>query len=157
MSRANTRQRIKQFLAAHTTLTLATVSDDGFPQAAPLFFAETDDLALIFISERKVRHSQNIARNNRVAAAIYTDGQAWSSIRGVQLEGTCVALAGRAAHHARNVYRRKFPFIQQNQILRLMLNRVTVYQITPTWFRLVDNTRGFGHKKELWPAAGRED
>jgi len=54
VSQTSTKQRIKQFLADHTTLTLATISADGHPQAAPLFFAETDDLSLIFISEQKV-------------------------------------------------------------------------------------------------------
>ena len=60
--------RLREFLAEQTTLTLATVAEDGRPQAAPLFYAETDDLALIFISEKKARHSQNIARQKRVAS-----------------------------------------------------------------------------------------
>ncbi|HXV41649.1 MAG TPA: pyridoxamine 5'-phosphate oxidase family protein, partial [Anaerolineae bacterium] len=76
--------RIKQFLAAHTTLTLATLAEDGRPQAAPLFYAETDDLSLIFISEQKVRHSQNVTRDSRIAATIYADGQQWQAIRGLQ-------------------------------------------------------------------------
>ena len=31
-----------------------------------------------------------------------------------------------------------------------MLNTVAFYQITPTWIRLIDNSRGFGHKEEIW-------
>ena len=150
MSQQATRQRIKQFLADHTTLTLATVSADGRPQAAPLFFAETDDLALIFISEQKVRHSKNIAANNIVAATIYADGQQWQTIRGLQIEGTCSPLAGQAVKTARDIYLRKFPFIQQNKLLLVMLNTVAFYQITPGWIRLINNSQGFGHKEEIW-------
>ncbi len=143
-----TKQRIKQFLAEHTTLTLATVAEDGHPQAAPLFYAAMDDLSLIFISERKVRHSQNITREQRVAITRGADGQQWSEIRGVQLEGTCVVLAGQAARSARLVYLNKYPFIQKNKFLKLMLNTVTFYKIIPTWIRLIDNSQGFGHKEE---------
>lgn len=149
MSQNSTKQRIKQFLADHTTLTLATVSTDGHPQAAPLFFAETDELSLIFISEQKVRHSKNIDDNNIVAATIYADGQQWQSIRGLQIEGNCSPLSGQAAKTAKDIYLRKFPFIQQNKVLLIMLNTVTFYQITPTWIRLIDNSCGFGHKEEI--------
>ncbi|MEW5959348.1 MAG: pyridoxamine 5'-phosphate oxidase family protein [Chloroflexota bacterium] len=143
------RTRLKQFLAEHTTLTLATVAEDGRPQAAPLFFAEMDDLSLVFISENKVRHSQNITRDRRIAAAIYADRQPWPSIRGLQLEGSCTKLSGAAAQAARQVYLTKYPFIGKNLLLAAMLDRVNFYKITPAWFRLIDNTQGFGHKEEL--------
>lgn len=143
------KTRIKQFLAGHTTLSLATATEDGQPQAAPLFFAEMDDLSLIFISEQKVRHSQNIARDGRVAAAIYADGQAWESIQGLQIEGVCRALSGPAAEAARSVYLAKYPFIEENKFLAGMLNKVTFYRIWPAWIRLIDNSQGFGHKEEI--------
>ncbi len=144
-----TRTRIKEFLAAHTTLTLATVAEDGRPQAASLFFAETDDLSLVFISEQKTRHSQNVKRDRRVAATIYADGQEWQSIQGLQLEGICSALAGEEVRSARSVYLAKHPFIAKNKFLAVMLKMVTFYQITPTWLCLIDNSQGFGHKEEL--------
>lgn len=140
--------RLKQFLAAHTTLTLATLAEDGRPQAAPIFYAETDDMSLIFISEPKVRHSRNVARDGRVAAAIYADGQQWQTIRGVQLEGICTALSGEAAAAAQAVYLAKYPFIAADSMLAGLLPRVTFYKISSTWLRLIDNSRGFGYKEE---------
>ncbi|GIK42320.1 MAG: hypothetical protein BroJett011_61530 [Chloroflexota bacterium] len=142
------RTRLKQFLAAHTTLTLATLAEDGRPQAAPLFYAEMDDLSLIFISERRVRHSQNVARDQRVAAAVYADGQQWQTIRGVQLEGVCTALAGQAARAAQAVYLAKYPFITTDLLLARLFQKVTFYKISPTWLRFIDNSRGFGYKEE---------
>jgi hypothetical protein len=146
---AELKARFKQFLAAHTTLTLATLADDGRPQAAPLFFAEMDDLSLIFISEQRVRHSQNVARDGRIAATIYVDGQQWQQIQGIQLEGSCAALSGAEAVIAQDIYLAKYPFISADQKLSAMLNRVTFYKISPTWLRLIDNSRGFGFKEEL--------
>jgi uncharacterized protein YhbP (UPF0306 family) len=143
------RNRLREFLAEHTTLTLATVAEDGRPQAAPLFYAETDELALIFISEKKARHSQNIARQKRVAATIYADGQQWQSITGLQLEGDCTELAGQTARIARAIYAAKYPFISCNKLLQLMFLKVTFYQIKPTWLRFIDNSLGFGHKEEF--------
>jgi hypothetical protein len=150
MNQALFYERIKKFLADHTTLALATVAKDGRPYATALFYAETDDLSLIFISEQKTRHSQNIAYNNQVAVTVYADGQLWASIRGLQIEGRCVPLAGQAAKMAQNIYLQKFSFIQQNAPLRSMLNNVTFYQIVPAWVRLIDNSLGFGHKEEIW-------
>ena len=142
------RLRLKQFLATHTTLTLATLAEDGRPQAAPLFYAELDDLSLIFISEPKTRHSRNASRDSRVAVTIYADGQQWQTIRGVQLEGSCTALSGEAAETARTAYLTKYPFIAADPFLTGMLQKVTFYKISPTWLRLIDNSQGFGHKEE---------
>jgi uncharacterized protein len=142
------KTQIKQFLAAHTTLTLATLAEDGRPQAAPIFFAEMADLSLIFISEQKVRHSQNVARDGRVAATIYADGQQWQTIQGLQVEGTCAALSGEEAEAARAIYLAKYPFIAEDKFLAGMLSQITFYKISPTWLRLIDNSQGFGHKEE---------
>ncbi len=153
MNVETTQARIKQFLADHTTLTLATLAEDGRPQAAPLFYAEMDDLSLVFISEPKVRHSQNVARDGRIAATIYADGQQWQTIQGLQLEGTCAALSGEAAEAARVVYLAKYSFIAESEFLSEMLRQVTFYKISPTWIRLIDNSQGFGHKEE-WELKG---
>ena len=141
-------QRVRQFLAAHTTLTLATVAPNGQPQAAALFYAEQADLSLIFISEKKARHSANIARNPHVALTIQADGQTWQAIQGLQIEGTAAALAGQAARAAKTVYLAKFPIIAANPLLAAALNLVTFYRITPAWMRFINNTVGFGHKEE---------
>ena len=149
----DTRTLIKEFLAGHTTLTLATVTRDGRPQAAPLFYAETDELALLFISEKKTRHGQNIAGDGRVAATIYADGQQWRSIKGLQIEGVCTQLSGAEARAAREIYTAKYPFIERNKLLKLLFLKVSFYRIKPTWLRLIDNSFGFGYKQELyWPS-----
>ena len=142
--------RLGAFLARHTTLSLATAGPEGRPHAASLFYAETADLRLIFVSEASVRHSLNLAARPEVAAAIAADRQDWEGIQGVQLEGTCRPLHQEAeARAAWGVYAAKFPFAGENEALARRLRESGFYQIRPTWIRLIDNTRGFGFKEEL--------
>jgi len=90
---------------------LATVGPDGEPQAADLYYAETDDLTLYFISAAGSRHAANVARDPRVAATVHADSTHWRDIRGVQLEGTCARITGAERAKAWARYTAKFPFI----------------------------------------------
>jgi hypothetical protein len=143
------------FLAERRILTLATIGPHGQPQAADVYYAETDELALYFISLPGSRHAANLARDSRVAATVHADSSRWRDIRGVQLEGTCapVAGAGRAAAYAR--YTAKFPFVLADAALARALQKVDVYCITPHWLRWVDNSLGLGHNQEWIVADGQ--
>ncbi len=140
-------QPVLDFLAAHNTLTLATIGPDGMPHAAALFYAFTPDLRLIFLSDPKTRHAQHIGTGRaHVAATIQADGQKWQSITGLQLHG----IASLAEQGAREVYLARFPFIYiaRTGPLARAMSKVEFYQIVPTWVRLIDNRLGFGHKQE---------
>lgn len=149
---AVTEKRIREFLASHTTMTLATIAEDGRPQAASLFYAEMADLSLVYISEKKVRHSQNLQRDARAAATVYADGQKWQEIQGLQIEGVCRPLTGQDARAAQGAYVEKFSFIKSNLMIGAVLKISTFYRLSPEWMRLTDNTRGFGHKEEWRPS-----
>jgi len=144
----NELSQLQAFLGNHTTLTLATIGPEGEPQAADLYYAGTDDLALYFISAPNSRHAANLARDPRVAATIHADSTRWRDIRGLQLEGTCTRVtgAGRAGAWAR--YTAKFPFVLTDAVLACALQKVAVYRITPSWLRWVDNMAGLGHNQE---------
>ncbi len=140
--------QVRAFLAERNTLTLATLGPDGDPQAADLYYAETDDLALYFVSVPGSRHAANIARYPRVAVTIHADSSRWRDIRGVQLEGTCVPVTGAERAWAWARYTTKFPFILADAALSRALQKVSVYRITPRWLRWIDNTAGLGHNQE---------
>ena len=146
---ADLTERIRRFMAAHTTLTLATLGSDGRPWAASLFYAEQSDLSLIFVSEPAVLHSRNIAGNPLVSAVIAEDRQAWQEIQGLQLSGSCALLQEHEQEAAWRVYADKFPFVHNNAQLAGQLQAGGFYRIVPDWIRLTDNRRGFGHKEEL--------
>jgi uncharacterized protein YhbP (UPF0306 family) len=151
-----TRERIADFLAAHTTLTLATVGPEHMPAAAAVFYAHDDALTLYFLSEEKTRHAQNILANRVIAGTIQADQQDWRTIRGLQVLGRAERVPVARQAHAITVYTSKFVFVagllagaQGPAPLAGPLAKARFWQLTPEWFRLTDNTIRFGHKEEL--------
>lgn len=144
---------VREFLAAHNTLTLATVNADGTPHACDLFYAQVGT-TFYFLSDPKTRHSQNLAREPRVSVTIHGVACGWQEIRGVQMVG----VAQRVAHRAERVrafaaYVRKYAFVRTMLPRVEMLGRVhptfgvvELYKIVPRWVRWIDNTRGWGYK-----------
>lgn len=152
------RQRIAAFLAAHTTLTLATVGPDGAPAAAAVFYAHDEALNLIFLSEERTQHGQNLLADGRAAGAIQSDGQDWRAIRGVQVAGHATPVTGGELAHAAAVYSRKYAFVAAllagsggPGVLVGPLAKARFWVLRPAWYRLIDNTVRFGFKEE-WRA-----
>ncbi len=140
---------LRAFLQAHNTLTLATVGPDGRPHACALFYATDDALTLYFLSDPNTAHARHIGSGAAVAATIEANNQDWRSIRGVQLHGFARPCnPGEEERKASAVYAARFPFIGRAESLAGPLARARYYQITPSWIRFIDNTRGFGFKEE---------
>ncbi len=157
-AKADLTSRVREYLARHNTMTLATVDSDGAPLAAAVFYAADEALNLIFVSSPNSRHSLNLASQPRVAATIQADNQDWRSIRGLQIEGMARPVEGAAElAHAVQVYAGRFDFLRgllggENAgpaVLRGPLASSRFYMLRPAWIRLIDNTQGFGHKEEL--------
>lgn len=141
-----TIEKARRFWMEHSTMTLATVSAHGLPQAAPLFYAADDD-TLIFVSGSKSRHSLNLAANGKAAAVIFNETWSWLEIAGLQMEGgVSVIPVGAARERAWAVYRAKFPFVDEFQA---DVSRSEFYRFAPGWIRWIDNSVTFGHKEEV--------
>ncbi len=152
-----TRSAIGELLDQNSTLTLAT-SKDGMPWAATVFFAHNSDFDLYFVSDHRTRHGQHMADNDRVAAAINPDCDAWAEVRGLQLEGRVTVLKGAARLAALGHYLAKFkdvkalfdkPKDKNEATIAERLRNAQLYKIQPEWIRLIDNSRWFGYKEEL--------
>jgi len=138
---------LASFGAAHSTLTLATTTSSGLPQAASLFFAVAADGSLIFVSGAESRHSLNIAANGQAAVTIHTETWKWHDIAGVQMEGSVRAVpAGPEREAAWDTYRAKFPFVTA---FESEVSQSTFYRFTPRWVRLIDNRVRFGFREEF--------
>ena len=137
------------FLAAHNTLTLATVGPEGAPHAAAVFYAVGPDLTLYFLSEPKTLHGQHLKDGAQAAATIEANNQDWKNIRGLQLRGFAgPCIEPDEEETAREVYAARFPFVARAETLAGPLSRARYYKLVPSWIRLIDNTLGFGHKEE---------
>ncbi len=143
--------RFFSFLTAHNTLALATTAADGQPYACALFYAVGPGPTLYFLSDPSTEHAQHIGDGTQIAATIQQDGQAWQEIQGLQLQGfaaLCITASEEAT--ARESYAARFPFVATVSRLAEALTHARYYKITPSWMRLIDNSRGFAHKEEWW-------
>jgi uncharacterized protein YhbP (UPF0306 family) len=143
------RRLALDYLAGHNVMTLATSGADGV-WAAAVFYASAG-FDLFFISAGHTRHGQNLAANPRAAAAIHEDYADWMAIRGVQLEGGVVLLAGHEQQAAMAVYQAKFPYVAApaDERMRAALPRMGWYRLRPVRLYWIDNSQGLGHRDEI--------
>ena len=150
--------RGRAFLAAHSTMVLATCGEAG-PWAAPVFYALEDgaELGLLFVSNAASRHGRDLAANPSAAAAIAAQHEHWRTIRGVQLEGEVAALAGGPRLDALTALVERFPWLtemaasadEQERRIAARLTESTVYRLRPWRAVLIDNERAFGSREEV--------
>ena len=127
-------------------MTLATTDPEGNPHAAPVYFVADDELRLYFFSEAKSQHSQNVAQNPQIAAAIYPECEGWQGIKGLQLRGKIsIVESPQEWDSTWERYQVKFPFVRA---LKAVVAKNQLYVFIPSWIRLVYNSQGFGYKKE---------
>jgi uncharacterized protein YhbP (UPF0306 family) len=157
-SMTDLRSRLREFLEQHDTMALATIGPGDQPQAAAVFYAVGEDLVLYFLSSPSSRHCENITRDARAAATIQVDGQPWQEITGVQIEGAAYEVIDeRQIAHAARTFAGRFAFLQglladaeSDGPIELQgpLANSRFFVLRPSWIRLIDNTKGFGHKEE---------
>jgi uncharacterized protein YhbP (UPF0306 family) len=139
-------KRVHDWLRGQSTLTLATISREGAPAAADLYFVADQDLQVYFISERGSRHAAHVGSGAPVAATVHGEAWDWQEIRGVQLEGDCRPVdSARERAAALALYGRKFTFLHT---FAAVLPQHTLFVITPRWIRWLDNGAGFGYRQE---------
>jgi uncharacterized protein YhbP (UPF0306 family) len=141
------RAELAAFLKKHTTLTLATVDREAWPQAASLFYVSDDALNLYWVSGEKSRHSQNLERVNHTAVTIHAETWDWRDIHGVQIEGAARRVIDPdETDRVWALFRAKFPFTSE---FTDQIARSSFYVLTPHWIRLIDNSKYFGHREEF--------
>ena len=139
---------LRAFLDRHNVLTLAYQDDQGVGACA-VWFAVDEQLHLHFLSSPTTRHGRALAADAQVAFTVHKDEQDWRSIQGIQGVGLCARTAAHTIDTAWQVYTRRFPFVaHQFPDLQAALGSAALWHRGPTWIRLFDNTKGFGHKEE---------
>ena len=138
---------IGDLLRAESTLSLATVDEMGMPNVAPLFYIADAGLNLYWLSSANSGHSRNLRREAQVAVTVYPQTNDWKEILGVQMRGVAAAVTDRSLRKTLLAeYCQRF---ELGGVLRLAIARSTLYRFAPRWFRLVDNSKGFGYRFEL--------
>jgi uncharacterized protein YhbP (UPF0306 family) len=100
----------RRLLEESTLCAIATVAPSGRAHVNTVYFAWGRELEILWLSDPRARHSQNLRRNSSVAIAVYDSTQTWGqSDRGIQLFGTARPTAGRISQAGERVYARRFP------------------------------------------------
>jgi len=139
-------ERVRKLLTQVSTLTLATTDLNGIPHATPVYFVASDKDHLFFFSDETSLHTQHINQNSQAAAAIYPECGGWQDIKGLQLRGKVHLVESTDTWNiVWELYQLKFPFVGS---LKSIVARNKMYAFIPSWIRLVDNSQGFGFKRE---------
>ena len=142
------RRAALDYLEHHQVMTLATAGSGG-PWAAAVFYAN-HGFDLFFLSADDTRHVREFTANPRAAATIQEDYKDWSTIKGIQLEGSVRKLTGAERREAIALYQKKFPFIiSAGAQIQSALRRVSWYRLTPDRLYYIDNSQGLGHRDQI--------
>lgn len=165
---------IADFLAAHSTLVLATASDDGEPHATSLFYlfdlanpasiANSADSAnradsanpapaanpaprFYWLSAARSLHSRQLLRRPQVSIAIHATTSDWRQLHGVQMWGVARPIRERARRApVLDLYRERFAL---GPVPALALRMSTLYCFQPSRLRWIDNRQRFAAKEEF--------
>lgn len=125
--------RVLEFLADHTTLTLATASPNGVPRATDLRYVN-DGLSLYLWTRSEAWTAKQIEQNPMVSFTISEEGA------GLQGSGEArVLLAGDQVARAIELFSDKFPAALGSSSMN-----ISFFRIVPTDVKLVDESYGGG-------------
>ena len=135
-------KKVGALLSGQSTLTLATVNEQGMPAVAPLLYIVDEELNLYWLSSEKSEHSRNVAREPSVAGTVYAETDQWRRILGVQMRGVASTVTDPTQRKILiDKYCRRF---QLGRVFQLVIRRSTVYALRPQFIRFIDNSGGFG-------------
>ena len=78
------RDQIVSIIDDVNDMTIATVREDGFPQATTVSYVN-DGLTIYFMTAEDAQKAKNIARNGKVSLTINRDYQNWNEIEGLSM------------------------------------------------------------------------
>lgn len=135
----NLRKLIEDYLKEAKLMQLATSSNNQ-PWVCNVWFAADKDLNIYWFSSTTRRHSKEVLKNKKVAAAIVLPHTPKDTARGLQLEGTAEVVKDK-----KTILKAILLFtgriFTKNQIELFMKNKKwphSFYKIKPTRFVLFD-------------------
>lgn len=141
---STTRKFILDIMENANDMTLATVREDGYPQATTVSYAN-DGLTLYFATAKDSQKAKNIGRCDKVSLTIDTPYKDWSDIRGLSMGASAqVVRDPKEIEHALRRIIEKFPQAA-NWMGGDAKADLVVLRIEPRVISILDYTKGFGH------------
>jgi len=149
--------RIKRFILSiiksQYDLTLATLREDGYPQANTVSYA-SDGLILYFGTVRESQKIRNLQHCKKVSLTIGVPYSDWTEIRALSMGGLAEVLAddGRESRVAAELVTRRFPAVVDAPPPGNS-STIAFVKITPEVISVIDYRKGFGHAELVRVAA----
>lgn len=144
MYAAGQREKVVATLDAADDLTIATVREDGFPQATTVSFVNDGD-KIYFGTSAHSQKARNIERDGRVSLTVNPTYKNWGEIKGISIGGRAHRVTG--AEELRKVFELmtdKFPQLMQ-YVQPQSGEDLALYRVDPEFVSILDYTKGFGH------------
>jgi len=137
------KQEIVSILDDANNLTIATIREDGYPQATTVSYVN-DDLTVYFGCAAQSQKAKNIARNPKVSLTVNLPYASWKEIRGLSIGGKAelVAEPQEVAQVSQLMFE-KFPQIAAYAPAEL--EGIVLFRVTPKIISVLDYRKGFGH------------
>jgi pyridoxine/pyridoxamine 5'-phosphate oxidase len=136
-------QEIISILDDANDLTIATVREDGYPQATTVSYVN-DGLIIYFGCAAESQKAQNLARSGKVSLTVNLPYANWSEIRGLSIGGRAERVTDpREIDQVAQLMFQKFP--QISPFAPTELEGVVLFRITPEIISVLDYRKGFGH------------
>lgn len=133
---------VLNILQSHNILTLATLREDGYPQANTVTYAN-DGLTIYFATDANSSKVRNIAKCNKVSLTIDREYEDWTKIKGISMGATAEILTKlEEIQKAMGHLVTKFPALQQ---LPQPEVPPAIIKLTPKIISVLNYELGFGH------------
>jgi hypothetical protein len=120
---------LAEFVREHRYAVEASVSEDGFPQAAVVGVAVTPTLELVFDTLASTRKCRNLRRDPRIAFVIGTERD-----KTLQYQGIADEPQGQELERVKAIYLQRFP----DGYERASWPGITYFRARPSWVRFSD-------------------
>lgn len=141
----NRRRQITSIIDDVDDMTIATVRDDGYPQATTVSYVN-EGLTIYFGTSAVSQKARNIASDNRVSLTINRDYSDWSEIEGLSIAGLATPVTDTAEQtRIGSMMFAKFPQIADYLPADTNQAELALFRIDPQFISLLDYSQGFGH------------
>jgi len=128
-------EKINSFLDEHHVMSLATTSAEELSVCSLFYTFNLETLSFIVASSDETTHIEHIKENSNVAGNILLETKTIGKIQGVQFRGI---FSYTQNAELQKLYFKAFPFASAMQ--------AKLWQIKVNYFKMTDNSFGFGNK-----------
>lgn len=143
MMRKELREQIISIIDDVQDMTIATVREDGYPQATTVSYMN-DGLTIYFMTAADGQKARNIHRSNKVSLTINRNYQSWDDIEGLSMGALATAISDpNEKENIGALLLKKFPQAAQYEPAEDI--ELAFFRIEPKVISLLDYKKGFGH------------